>query len=83
MLCLSKNQINSGWSYAEYGSMLNNLITGNSKQRVLPLILDELLVEDMPILLRSFEVVRYSNKNDYKDMLQFFLRDGKMGGIVK
>jgi len=69
MPCLSYNQIKSGYSRAEYTSILNKLIRGHAKQKVIPLILDELKDEDIPPLLSDIKYERLSDKKVYEKLL--------------
>lgn len=42
MLCLSRNQLESGWSRAEFGGVLGKILSGQTSQKVVPLIIDDM-----------------------------------------
>jgi formylglycine-generating enzyme required for sulfatase activity len=69
--CLSKNLKNSGWTRAEYGSILNAEFSGNSKKRVIPFLLEDCDVNDIPTLLRDKKRVTYSNKTEFNEFINF------------
>ncbi len=75
--CLSKNLMTSGWTRAEYGSILNGEFSGNSKRKVIPLLLEDFDVIYIPTLLRDKKRVLYSNKAEFKEFIEF-LKENRM-----
>ncbi len=72
MPCLSYNQINSGWSRAEYAAVLSRVIPGKTGQTVTPLVIDDMGEEDVPMLLYDIKNVRLSDKRGYEKLLRLF-----------
>ena len=69
LLCFSQNQLKSGWCRKEYETVLNAQISGNTRGKLLPLILDDLQTTDLPFLIRDIANVRYGEKEGYERML--------------
>ena len=69
MPCMSKNQLKSGWSRAEYQAILNKIFSKKTDKKVIPLIIDDLVDEDLPLLLSNIKCVRYSETKAYKRLL--------------
>ena len=69
--CVSKNLSTSGWSRAEYSSILNAEFNGNSERTVIPLIIDNCEVDDIPLLLRDKRRATYSNKDEFSEFIEF------------
>ena len=46
MPCISRNQVRSGWCRAEYAAILDKVLRGQTVQKVIPLILDDLPEEE-------------------------------------
>lgn len=59
IVCLSQNQIHSGWCRKEYQSILNRIINGTAKQKILPLILDNLSEDEIPLFIGDLRCERY------------------------
>lgn len=74
MPCISMNLATSGWTRAEYGSILNAEFSGNSERIVIPLKLDNSSDNDMPFLLRDKKRVTYSNKIEFAEFIKFLKR---------
>lgn len=70
LCCFSHNQLKSGWSRVEYETILNEGITNTTGQKVLPLILDDLKHDDVPLLIRSYKCERYSDPIGYQNILK-------------
>lgn len=70
MPCFSQNQLKSGWCQAEFEAALTSILSGKSKQKILPLILDDLNPDDIPPLISNIKWVRYSDKEGYKEILK-------------
>jgi small GTP-binding protein len=66
----SHNQLKSGWCRVECESILNEVISGGTNQKVLPLILDDLEDERMPLLIRGYKYERYSDPSGYQKILK-------------
>ena len=71
MPCLSQNQVQSGWCRAEYSAILTKVLSGQTSQKVTPLILDDLPEEDVPLLLRDFRSERLADSRGYERLLSF------------
>lgn len=69
MPCLSNNQLTSGWCRAEYTAILNKVIGGCMVQKVVPLVLDELNHEDVPLLLSDYKYERLPDTRGYEKLL--------------
>lgn len=67
--CISKSQLESGWSRKEYQSILYKVISGTSRQKILPLIIDDTTYKDVPLFLNDLLIKRYRNKTEYKEFL--------------
>jgi internalin A len=74
MPCFSRSQIESGWCRAEYTAVLNKVIGGRTVQRVTPLILDDLDLEDYPTLLGDYKYERLSDPGGYEKLLRALKR---------
>lgn len=74
--CLSKNLTDSGWTRAEYGSILNAEFSGSSERIIIPLKLDNCEDDAIPLLLRDKKNVTYSDKTELYELIQF-LRNNK------
>lgn len=72
LTCFSRNQLQSGWCRVEYTAVLNEVISGRTGQKVIPLILDDLKQEEIPILLRFYGSERLSDTRGYQKLLQTF-----------
>ncbi len=70
MPCFSRNELKSGWVRAEYSAILNRMLSGNTGQRVVPLILDDLEDSEMPPLLSDIRYERYSDVRGYDKLLR-------------
>ena len=70
MPCFSQKQLKSGWSRAECDVVLNRILSGDSEQEIIPLILDDLSPKHLPPLLSNFKWVKYSDKQGYKEILK-------------
>ncbi|AKB47719.1 hypothetical protein MSKOL_1942 [Methanosarcina sp. Kolksee] len=69
--CLSKNFTISGWTRAEYGSILNREFSSKSKRIIIPLKLDNCEDDDIPNLLYDKKRVTYSNKTEFNEFIEF------------
>jgi internalin A len=72
--CISKNQLTSGWSKAEYQNILVRMIGGTSHQRIIPVILDETSYEEFPLFLSGIRGERYEDAAQYQRLLDFLSR---------
>jgi formylglycine-generating enzyme required for sulfatase activity len=73
--CLSKDLNTSGWTRAEYGAILNAEFSGNSERIVIPLMLDNCDVNDIPALLRDKRRVIYLDKTDFDGFINFLKKN--------
>ncbi|MBN2286942.1 MAG: TIR domain-containing protein [Tissierellales bacterium] len=71
LLCLSYNQLESGWSYIEYTSILNKIITHTTNKKIIPLIIDNFAIEDIPPLLSNFKYTFKSDIKEFNKILSF------------
>ncbi|MBN2267651.1 MAG: toll/interleukin-1 receptor domain-containing protein [Candidatus Babeliaceae bacterium] len=77
LLCISYNQIDLGWSRAEYGAILNKFITRQTQQKVVPLIIDDLQDSDFPPLISNIYHTRWSDKESYQQLLKALKQNTK------
>ena len=68
--CVSVN-LKSGWSRAEYSAILSAELSGDSSTVVIPVVLDEISVSEIPPLLRDKRRISYTNKVEFSEFLQF------------
>jgi Fe-S cluster assembly iron-binding protein IscA len=71
MPCLSRNLIKSSWCRTEYNSIINAELSGRSDRIVIPLQLDKIEDDDIPLLLKDKRRVFYNNKEDFIEFLDF------------
>ena len=69
--CFSRNQLTSGWCKKEYQSILTRIISGSTKQKVTPLILDDLLDDELPLFIGDIRCERYKVKDQYNRLLKY------------
>jgi small GTP-binding protein len=69
--CFSERQIESGWCKKEYNTILNRTISGTSNQIVVPLILDDLEVRNLPVLFQDIRTERHNEKDSYNQWIDF------------
>ena len=74
MPCLSSNQITANWSRKEYQSILSKFISGATKQKIIPLLLEEIAQENIPLFLSDLRRERYSKKDEYEKLLDFLTK---------
>jgi internalin A len=72
--CISAHQLRSGWSKNEYQSILGRVISGSTKQRVLPLILDNTIDDDIPLFLGNLKFERYNEPEQYQRFISTIQR---------
>lgn len=70
MPCFSRNQLQSGWSRAEYSAILSKFLRRKTQQKIYPLILDDLTIDDIPPLLSGIKYEQYSNIESYNKLLE-------------
>jgi hypothetical protein len=74
LVCLSANLGRSHWVRAEYGPILNKEFNRDSRisvKRVITLKLDDSSDDDIPLLLYDKKRTNYSNKTEYRHLLEF------------
>ncbi|MCC6612464.1 MAG: toll/interleukin-1 receptor domain-containing protein [Anaerolineae bacterium] len=69
LVCLSTNLGVSNWCRAEYGVILHRYFTGTTNKRVLPLYLENLSDDDIPILLYDLRRADYSKKDEFSELI--------------
>ncbi|GAK59695.1 guanylate cyclase [Candidatus Vecturithrix granuli] len=74
MPCFSRNQLQSGWSRAEYSAILNQFLGGQTAQKIYPLLLDEITEDQLPALIRPVKCGRYTNQQSYARLLNVLCR---------
>ena len=70
LACFSRNQLESGWCHAEYETILSEVFSGGTDQKVLPLILDDLTHKELPQFIRGLKYEKYSNTDGYRNILK-------------
>ncbi len=75
--CLSTNQLNSGWTRKEYQSILTKIISGLSDQRIIPLIIDDIADNKVPLFLGDIRIERYQDKDQYNRLIQYLTKGNK------
>lgn len=71
LFCLSRNQLDSGWSRYESQAIINKSLQKRTGQKICPLILDDMDIEKIPPLLRNIKVNFLNNKESYTQFLDF------------
>jgi hypothetical protein len=71
LVCLSVNLGRSNWCKKEYGPIINRNCKNTSTKKVLPLKLDNVKDDDIPILLYDIHRADYDNKKEYYELLNF------------
>jgi hypothetical protein len=74
--CVSAAFGGSGWARAEYNSVLNAELSGDTKRVVIPLVLDDSDAEYVPPLLRDKRRAFYTNKTEFEHFLRFLEQRG-------
>jgi len=59
----------AAWSRAEYQTLLNESISGRTRQKLIPLVLDDLAPEELPLLRRNLQHERYHDHAGYQRVL--------------
>ena len=68
LLCVSDNQLESGWSRAEYSQLLHEILGKNSEKKIIPLIIDDFDITKLPALLKDYRYIRLSEPKDIEDL---------------
>lgn len=72
MPCFSRNQLKSGWSRVEYSAILHKtLSTTSCHQKVVPLIIDDLEPNELPLLTIDILYTKLSDSRAYQKLLDF------------
>jgi hypothetical protein len=69
--CFSENQLASGWRRHEYQSILGQMLSNLSIQRIAPLALNDFGSENVPLFLSHYRYERYFVKKEYENFLSF------------
>lgn len=72
--CLSGAFVRSNWCRAEYGPILHDQITRGTGARVIPLVLDMISADDIPVLLRDRRRVDYRNSEDWRHLIAYLVQ---------
>lgn len=64
MLCLSKNQQQSGWSRNEFDAVINYTINNKDHNlKIIPLIIDDLDPSELPIFIQNYNHIKLSEES--------------------
>lgn len=78
VVCLSENQIKSGWCRAEYGAILYREFSGDTSRRVIPLSLDgSNNSSGIPLLLSDKLRADFTDPNNFSEFIQFLRESSK------
>jgi len=75
--CISDKQLHSGWAKNEYQSILTKVIAGATRQRVIPLILDNTSDEKLPPLLSNYRNEKYLIQEQYERLISFLVKKSR------
>lgn len=71
MPCISRNQVQSGWCRIEYTAILNRIIRKMTDTQLAPLIIDDIDLDDIPVVFSDIQWVRLSESQRYAQLLSF------------
>lgn len=71
--CVSPALTERGWTRAEFGSVLNAELSGDSSRMVIPLMLTGAETDDIPLLFRDKRRVSSTNKVEFEEFVSFLL----------
>ena len=71
LVCLSSNLGKSNWCRAEYGSVLHKYFSGVTNKRVIPLTLDNVSNDNIPLLIYDLRRADYSNKQEFDQLVNY------------
>ncbi|TAK59812.1 MAG: TIR domain-containing protein [Bacteroidetes bacterium] len=74
VVCISQNQLKSGWSRVEYQAILQRIFTKQTEQKVIPFIIDDTSDDLIPPLLSIYRRERYRLSDEYQRLLEFLRR---------
>ncbi len=61
LICLSRNQLRSGWCRAEYTAVLTKLLAGLSEQKAICMVLDDMDDAEIPTLLQPYRRLHWQS----------------------
>ncbi len=67
--CISEAQLNSGWCRNEYEAIMQKIITNGTKQKIIPLLLENISDDRMPPFLNIYRRERYFVPEEYERLL--------------
>ena len=65
LLCISKNQLQSGWSRAEYTGILHDILSKKTTKKIIPIIIDDIdetKPQDIPLLIKDTRHIDFNSK---------------------
>ncbi len=71
LVCLSSNLGKSNWCRAEYGSVIHRYFSGATNKRVIPLKLDNVSDDNIPLLIYDLRRADYSNKDEFDELVNY------------
>jgi hypothetical protein len=71
LVCLSPNLGKSNWCRAEYGAILHRYFSGATNKRVIPLTLDNVSDDNIPLLLYDLRRADYSDKGEFDELVNY------------
>lgn len=71
LVCISHNLGHSNWCRAEYGPILNMQYNEISGKKAIPLKLNEVDDQDIPVLLYDVKKADYQNYDEYQELLNY------------
>ncbi|GAA0460663.1 toll/interleukin-1 receptor domain-containing protein [Streptomyces stramineus] len=71
--CISENLSRSGWTRAEYGGVLNAQFSGPSRRKVIPLMLEQVAEDEIPLLIRDLRRVSSANQVEFGAFIDFLI----------
>lgn len=71
LICYSRNQLKSVWCNAEYEVLLTKMMNKvDTDTKLMPLIIDDLKIDELPMFAKRLRCVRYSDKEEYGKLLK-------------
>jgi len=66
----SQHQLKSGWCREEYAAILGERFSNRSQQRMIPVLLDDVKIGDLPITLRGVKHVKYDQSGQVDSLVR-------------
>jgi len=71
LVCLSSNLGKSNWCRAEYAAVLHQYFSGSTNRRVIPIKLDDVTDDEIPVLLYDIRRADYRNKQEFDELIKY------------